>query len=143
MCPVRLFNHFNPRSPHGERPLWPEKSDKTVGISIHALLTESDGGLQAITSGFLLISIHALLTESDMLVYFSICIKRNFNPRSPHGERPHDVSIYDVYAQFQSTLSSRRATRDQELNRKNRFGISIHALLTESDSTPRQILASC
>ena len=78
-------------------------------ISIHALLTESD-----ITRHHLnfaqTISIHALLTESDGIVY-------------PDGAGP---------SLFQSTLSSRRATRIVRRD-GTRGVISIHALLTESD----------
>ena len=58
--------YFYPRSPCGERPL-PNKIDKdTAGISIHALLAESDAIIyQAVPVG--IISIHALLAESDKL----------------------------------------------------------------------------
>ena len=79
------------------------------------------------------ISIHALLTESDRFRRGQLDHHRHFNPRSPHGERLHysnrveqlrRISIhalltesdYNQYAvidrieEFQSTLSSRRAT---------------------------------
>ena len=56
----------------------------------------------------------------------------NFNPRSPHGERPEAAIKDALNITFQSTLSSRRATLDliavQQIKE-----ISIHALLTESD----------
>ena len=57
------------------------------------------------------ISIHALLTESDLRHTFLFRVPRNFNPRSPHGERPYAklATLYTI--KFQSTLSSRRATR--------------------------------
>ena len=36
----------------------------------------------------------------------------DFNPRSPHGERPHCLHICIVYLPFQSTLPARGATGD-------------------------------
>ena len=35
------------------------------------------------------ISIHALLAESDALRQLQFALRRNFYPRSPCGERPH------------------------------------------------------
>ena len=64
LCPVQLFDHFNPRSPHGERLLAASLSFSGEDISIHALLTESD---EHWSKGLL--------------------FPRHFNPRSPHGER--------------------------------------------------------
>ena len=61
-CPCR---HFNPRSPHGERP-------------------DQRGFL----SGRWSISIHAPRTGSDRATKSLLCVSRHFNPRSPHGERP-------------------------------------------------------
>ena len=80
------------------------------GISIHALLTESDLPALHEASPGENISIHALLTESDR--------NRLLFLRQP--------------SEFQSTLSSRRATRPQKA-RVVPPVISIHALLTESD----------
>ena len=78
---------FNPRSPHGERRIFGLRSTATLGISIHALLTESDQGALELVQP-IVISIHALLTESDGI---------------SDGSDP-------VRHIFQSTLSSRRAT---------------------------------
>ena len=123
-------------------------------ISIHALLAESDlrrcgsGGLGAI-------SIHALLAESDWmparqrqtLRYFyprSPCGERlcnmhslrycctNFYPRSPCGERPRSGRPCRAVHKFLSTLSLRRATGGRRAIDPE-TGISIHALLAESD----------
>ena len=62
-------------------------------------------------------------------------IIRNFNPRSPWGERPKPQSkrALDIH-QFQSTLSVRRATIFAIRFTKYLF-ISIHALREESDPT--------
>ena len=84
------------------------------------------------------------------------CIIKNFNPRSPCGERLGDILAGALIRPFQSTLSSRRATSQSMLvdwrrylsfqstlssRRATMFScltsvhkeISIHALLTESD----------
>ena len=84
---------------------------KSIKISIHALLAESD--CFSVPYWFkVTISIHALLAESDIafLFYNSICHK------------------------FLSTLSLRRATRMNWLRIAGVEDISIHALLAESDA---------
>ena len=132
--PTAAPSDFNPRSPHGERqrPLFRRKVFQ--GISIHALLTESDTRSGYCCGTSIVISIHALLTESDYCqlpdgFFQGISIHalltesddyrpgrgipgQYFNPRSPHGER-----------------RSGQASGIQE------GIISIHALLTESDLT--------
>ena len=82
-------------------------------ISIHALLAESDD--EAIGSRLyeMSISIHALLAESDIGSYSRFAGESNFNPRSPCGERPGQV-----------------------LTKTSTGEISIHALLAESDHGP-------
>ena len=60
------------------------------------------------------------------------CIIKNFNPRSPCGERLGDILAGALIRPFQSTLSSRRATSQGPASQSAR-PISIHALLTESD----------
>ena len=106
-------NHFNPRSPHGERrackaqlsatcrfqPTLPARgATKAVGndsrgvlISTHAPRTGSDDGdwYDAWDSGA--ISTHAPRTGSDSAASVIRRRSRNFNPRSPHGERPTQV----------------------------------------------------
>ena len=129
-------------------------------ISIHALLTESDPDFARSVFIVEYISIHALLTESDFSTRQFSHRLSYFNPRSPHGERRWLLSIRKYcYCKFQSTLSSRRATKPSrstaytwsyfnprsphgerllvclEVRRNHR--ISIHALLTESDLSPR------
>ena len=146
---------FNPRSPRGERPDEIALAIYRKIISIHALLAESDS-FPPFFVHIVKISIHALLAESDPegLQVCTDCmkfqstlssrratlwrlkglwVKRNFNPRSPRGERPVThvseqwwifISIHALLAEsdlhlwgytgrayaFQSTLSSRRAT---------------------------------
>ena len=129
-------------------------------ISIHALLTESDDRLHVCLVQLQVfqstlssrrattlcrperfgshISIHALLTESDFRSLLSHFGVSNFNPRSPHGERPWKKRP------FLSTLSyfNPRSPHGERPSRSC-FGsggmeISIHALLTESDATAHQ-----
>ena len=101
-------------------------------ISIHALREESDNGLCFKLNPHR-ISIHALREESDgysrrftiylvifqstlsvrratiLMFYFRIWL-RDFNPRSPWGERPINHAGRLPPIGFQSTLSVRRAT---------------------------------
>ena len=124
------------------------------GISIHALLAESDNCRKAVRRDDC-ISIHALLAESDsghsllgggppnfnprspcgerlLIPKLLKTLSQNFNPRSPCGERPVRISPFFPPVQFQSTLSLRRATAAVEAS-LCRLLISIHALLAESD----------
>ena len=101
------------------------------------------------------ISIHALLAESDRGAYIMKMIAHHFYPRSPCGERltliqkiAHLclISIHALLAEsdcgccarchcwglFLSTLSLRRATVSNVATGIP-FSISIHALLAESD----------
>ena len=79
------------------------------------------------------ISIHALLAESDQRQkLFAQWIFSDFYPRSPCGERQAQDEYKDTVTEFLSTLSLRRATDDSGVQ-GYRTLISIHALLAESD----------
>ena len=106
MCSTR---YFYPRSPCGERRVTVLGVQLKVGISIHALLAESDVYWYSYASTPA-ISIHALLAESDSWPRPWLLPDCYFYPRSPCGER-------------------RSTYRHQ--GRQN--PISIHALLAESD----------
>ena len=82
---------FNPRSPHGERPRRQPQANRHVIISIHAPRTGSDVVCRecAVLRG---ISIHAPRTGSDTLAVNRRAKPGDFNPRSPHGERPERVA---------------------------------------------------
>ena len=107
---------FNPRSPHGERRATRAEAKRALRISIHAPRTGSDifairkstqklfqstlpaRGATALSetgryqAG---ISIHAPRTGSDCGFRSDFFQGRNFNPRSPHGERPaHQLLRY-------------------------------------------------
>ena len=80
--------HFNPRSPHGERPAArTSAATPDVPISIHAPRTGSDDLLSRRLFLFT-ISIHAPRTGSDFTQSQMLVFVNDFNPRSPHGERP-------------------------------------------------------
>ena len=109
-CGVLLTSrHFYPRSPCGERLLAHELAHVAAGISIHALLAESDA---------------AGRRGQDALA--------DFYPRSPCGERHKGYGDAGASWQFLSTLSLRRATGRCGVVLLD-DGISIHALLAESD----------
>ena len=103
--------HFNPRSPHGERPR----------------VTSAIGSL-------LVISTHAPRTGSDVSIKSRTHAGGNFNPRSPHGER-RLARYYMVSIQpFQPTLPARGATYEREYERGAKDAISTHAPRTGSDT---------
>ena len=124
--------HFYPRSPCGERPIKGKPASPVIGISIHALLAESDKDnslfynlyrdfyprspcgerplVQIIISGYARISIHALLAESDGRHRGNDRSPVHFYPRSPCGERRSNQPVTMHTWQFLSTLSLRRAT---------------------------------
>ena len=60
---------------------------KPLFISIHAPREGSDA-VPGKEIGYDQISIHAPREGSDLRGYFGSCTPRNFNPRSPRGERP-------------------------------------------------------
>ena len=84
------------------------------------------------------ISIHALLAESDIFDDIFRNLLNDFYPRSPCGERPYTTTITICIVSFLSTLSLRRATKARRDSCQHPAGISIHALLAESDP-PRVI----
>ena len=126
---------FNPRSPHGERQITVRHLLPPAGISIHALLTESDVSLAAIITTYNYFNPRSPHGERlfHMRSYKRQC--NDFNPRSPHGERlPMMFRRASQLSLFQSTLSSRRATVILLASSLPGNAISIHALLTESDT---------
>ena len=152
---VSTGGNFYPRSPCGERPSVKWQFKRYIIISIHALLAESDRLCPICQWRRSLISIHALLAESDVsglgraarpgLFLSTLSLRRatrhdrqglgqivHFYPRSPCGERLFKNHIFFHYSLFLSTLSLRRATYFSGVMRQNP-GISIHALLAESD----------
>ena len=82
-----IMTHFNPRSPCGERRLPNRRINYSTKISIHAPRAGSDSA-----------------TSSGAMPY------TYFNPRSPCGERLAGDLVYPFLPLFQSTLPVRGAT---------------------------------
>ncbi len=101
-------------------------------ISIHALLAESDTPtLESLTPTQTFLSTLSL-RRATRPVSALYSVNRYFYPRSPCGERLGTLRTVSVKKTFLSTLSLRRATiSDSDITCA--FGISIHALLAESD----------
>ena len=155
-----LLWDFNPRSPHRERPCGNGFSGDDLAISIHAPLTGSHDWRQVRRIRWN-ISIHAPLTGSDLRNLSIFNRIPNFNPRSPHRERPSllfrcpnlpyfnprsphrerrlSVTIHVHNKVFQSTLPSQGAT-GLETGEYIVKQISIHAPLTGSDGHEVQMV---
>ena len=102
-------------------------------ISIHALLAESDFSDYRCCLRVTDISIHALLAESDLIVLQVLRSPKRF--LSTLSLRRATILFNGrvcVAFRFLSTLSLRRATRSRPWG-PGLPGISIHALLAESD----------
>ena len=126
------LSYFNPRSPHGERlhklrrdnsqsefqstlPAWGAtrmyaESGSMIRISIHAPRMGSDTVSDEDIDKRIAISIHAPRMGSDRSISMSCDGEANFNPRSPHGERPDTGRLMPVQFIFQSTLPAWGAT---------------------------------
>ena len=133
---TRQVKHFYPRSPCGERRFDPLETLIILAflstLSLRRATTWARGSRVTYV-----ISIHALLAESDRIVKRCQALDIYFYPRSPCGERPPRVVREPTARGFLSTLSLRRATARRE-SRQQPAGISIHALLAESDSKSAQ-----
>ena len=100
-------------------------------ISIHAPRTGSDVFTAHTREGYI-ISIHAPRTGSDRIRAGSMITSTDFNPRSPHGERPGRfvAAIYE----FVISIHAPRTGSDNQARAHARKGkISIHAPRTGSD----------
>ncbi len=106
-----FFVHFNPRSPHGERLCCLCRWKMNPVISIHAPRTGTRRKSYSAFNAYQRISIHAPRTGSDGLGVTGFSLARNFNPRSPHGERlvVTDAETGEMLV-IQSTLPARGAT---------------------------------
>ena len=101
--------NFYPRSPCGERHgIFMAFCADCLFLSTLSLrrATPISARPQVLTA----ISIHALLAESDLGVNAAMVRAVNFYPRSPCGERHWTINIQRPAAKFLSTLSLRRAT---------------------------------
>ncbi len=103
--------NFNPRSPHGERLRNLAALARPETISTHAPRTGSDSNFLVESYTPLVISTHAPRTGSDLADVVPVPQLRDFNPRSPHGERLWRLSHCHYNTGFQPTLPARGATR--------------------------------
>ena len=124
--------NFYPRSPCGERHSALVKLLLISSISIHALLAESDR-TKAHYAVVHVISIHALLAESDAEIVSRSSMSCQFLSTLSLRRATMVVGCNHVANLFLSTLSLRRATNNV-LPAYAACGISIHALLAESDA---------
>ena len=132
-----------------------QKQDGIFGISIHALLAESDRLSDAQLARLYKFLSTLSLRRATISCAWSASKLGDFYPRSPCGERPEPVKVSKhfmdnfyprspcgerrttttticIASKFLSTLSLRRATYRQGGKLTNQ-SISIHALLAESD----------
>ena len=107
---TRTIFHFNPRSPHGERQKRYPWTDMTADISTHAPRTGSD--LSSISFPVNGIQFQPTLPARGATTehYIPLNLSADFNPRSPHGERPETAETNAASAKFQPTLPARGAT---------------------------------
>ena len=108
---ISVGRDFYPRSPCGERLCGPADADRIIRISIHALLAESDAP--------------STCTPSARPIFLSTLSLR----RATFRQSCRTLPTYT----FLSTLSLRRATIAFPSFVFYVLGISIHALLAESD----------
>ena len=106
-------------------------------ISIHALLAESDGGGHISKARCKNFYPRSPCGERLVGTVRELQCILDFYPRSPCGERLISIALSTQPIGFLSTLSLRRATA-RRASRQQPAGISIHALLAESDSKSAQ-----
>ena len=157
--PLMTIPNFYPRSPCGERlfPAFPGLFQH--GISIHALLAESDGlwspsghpdpaflstlSLRRATSQFgIVFRVNGFLSTLSLRRATALFIgmdmeEDNFYPRSPCGERHKTVTVASGGSGI--SIHALLAESDRSvLCSALVWSISIHALLAESDSKSAQ-----
>ena len=85
--PRRMQRDFNPRSPHGERLRGRDAPTRAVVISIHAPRTGSDGQPRKQMHRACIFQSTLPARGATARCFALSVIQSNFNPRSPHGER--------------------------------------------------------
>ena len=106
--------HFNPRSPHGERRVDPAYYGYVDGISTHAPRTGSD--------------LKAIIRKT---------VVSHFNPRSPHGERLDNIDDPDALANISTHAPRTGSDLAETLKAEYNPIISTHAPRTGSDDACR------
>ena len=109
-CRNLSMTNFNPRSPHGERPITSSSANRPRNFNPRSPHGERrPGGCRRVPQQE--ISTHAPRTGSDVTRVQSAARADNFNPRSPHGERQTPGLWHKWMLSFQPTLPARGATR--------------------------------
>ena len=124
---------FNPRSPHGERRGVSLEKLQHLKISIHAPRTGSDATHGR--NGGVSLEFQSTLPArgATSLSLRRACLRENFNPRSPHGERRPGRPVGRCGLRNFNPRSP-HGERPDGLDRvDNRLDISIHAPRTGSD----------
>ena len=130
---ICVFVDFNPRPPRGGRPGRQNHTTRKDDISIHALREEGDPGDK--------------ITRLERMIFQSTPSARratnivcavgggllHFNPRPPWGKRPDKPKTPAPAKQFQSAISTWKATTDKLIVYDEAYMISIHALREEGD----------
>ena len=129
---TRPSGYFYPRSPCGERPGSHQEQNGVFGISIHALLAESDlkNAITAVPQQEFLSTLSLRrATTGHVLAGHQ---RPHFYPRSPCGERlAYRVQLGNMVS---ISIHALLAESDAHFARQiHKVGISIHALLAESD----------
>ena len=123
--------YFNPRSPHGERRRsMPQASRRR---RFQSTLPARGATMDCLTGVLVCdISIHAPRTGSDAFPCLAARAYSNFNPRSPHGERPQRTTAQSGDAGNFNPRSPHGERRRQP-DMIDFRAISIHAPRTGSD----------
>ena len=137
----KLSSDFNPRSPHGERPLYRNNSNFFRLISIHAPRTGSDVQRFRQLRALLPISIHAPRTGSDHPCASAAAALPHFNPRSPHGERRRPPAAANLSGYFNPRSPHGERPYDLSYYVLHQE-ISIHAPRTGSDFRDGEVLSA-
>ena len=153
---LRLDSDFNPRSPCGERPLSYNGKNIVNGISIHAPRVGSDDTKGTKTPAYIIFQstlpvwgATSIKTASDLSVtVFQSTLPvwgataslpghqrpgRNFNPRSPCGERRTPTIRTQRHRRYFNPRSPCGERRRCYAGKNHRLAISIHAPRVGSD----------
>ena len=127
------LTHFYPRSPCGERQPVYYVCRHRSGISIHALLAESDPSVDVIECLNNPVFLSTLsLRRATISFNLDTSGQNNFYPRSPCGERRVWIPLDDgsLFISIHALLAESDGINPDQSGKTD---ISIHALLAESD----------
>ena len=136
-----ISSHFNPRSPHGERPPPTPAATLPAIISIHAPRTGSDARCLLHGHRARAISIHAPRTGSDVVWHPQPC-ESYISIHAPRTGSDEVFLCLEIGSRFQSTLPARGATRwtTLSISPRRRFQSTLPA---RGATLRRLAVASC